>query len=170
MPLPDASLQSLKYAQLELARLPALRRQLEASEALSELDGDEIAYLLELLQGYRLGCGDVLFREGEPAAYMGMLLEGRLIVSKRNEDAAGKPLYRMAAGKVFGEMAMLDGEPRSATLSAAEDCSIAVLSREAFERLCRERPVIGLKLLRRIARLLSQRLRRASGLLVDYLP
>ncbi|MBV8659589.1 MAG: cyclic nucleotide-binding domain-containing protein [Burkholderiales bacterium] len=166
----DKTLKALQLDSLDLARTPALLKQLEVSEVLSELDGGEIGSLATCLKAYTLPARTVLFREGDPASYMGMVLNGRLVVTKRNDDDAGKPLYAMTEGKVFGEMAMLDGEPRSATVMAAVDSTIAVLSREEFERLCRERPIIGLKLMRRLGRLLSQRLRRASGLLVDYLP
>ncbi|WP_374349738.1 Crp/Fnr family transcriptional regulator [Chitinimonas sp.] len=170
MPADDHSLKTLKLEAFDLAGSPALRSKLETSEALSELDGSELLHLASLLKVYQVPAGTQIFKEGDSAAYMGMVLDGRLIVSKRNEEAAGKPLYSMAAGKVFGEMAMLDGEPRSATVMAAVDSTIAVLSRDNFEKLCDSRPIIALKLLRRIGRLLSQRLRRVSGLLVDYLP
>jgi CRP-like cAMP-binding protein len=170
MPLEDHSLKMLRLDALDLAGDTALRRQIEVSEALAELDGGEVAYLASVLKAYAIPAKTVLFREGDAAAYMGMVLEGRLVVTKRNEEDAGKSLYSMTAGKVFGEMAVLDGEPRSATVMAAADTVVAILSRDAFEQLCASRPIIALKLLRRLGRLLSQRLRRVSGLLVDYLP
>jgi len=170
MALEDKSLQTLKLDVFDLLRSPELSSKLDVSEALTELDGGEIKHLAGLLKAFEVPAKTVLFREGDPAGYMGMVLDGRLVVTKRNEEDAGKPLYSMSAGKVFGEMAMLDGEPRSATIMAAVDSTIAVLSRDGFEQLCKDRPVIALKVLRRLGRLLSQRLRRASGLLVDYLP
>jgi CRP-like cAMP-binding protein len=170
MPLEDNSLKTLKLDVFDLLRSPELTSKLDASEALTDLDGAEVRYLAAQLKAFEVPAKTVLFREGDAAGYMGLVLEGRLVVTKRNEEDAGKPLFSMSAGKVFGEMAMLDGEPRSATVMAAVDSLIATLSREAFEQLCKERPVIALKLLRRLGRLLSQRLRRASGLLVDYLP
>jgi CRP-like cAMP-binding protein len=66
-------------------------------------------------------------------------------------------------------MAMIDGERRSATGRASQDTLIAVLSRGRFETLIAERPGLGVRLLIRIARILSQRLRLASGQLVDHL-
>lgn len=170
MPVEDQSLKMLHLDLLDLQADKALRQRLDASEALSELDGGEVAHLVSLLRAYAVPKGTVLFREGDAAGYMGMVLDGRLVVAKANEEDATKPLYSMTAGKVFGEMAMLDGEPRSATVMAAADSVIAVLLREHFEQLCEARPVVALKLLRRLGRLLSQRLRRVSGLLVDYLP
>ncbi len=166
----DTSLKALKLDAFDLLNTPSLHAKLDVSEALTELDGAEIGHLATQLKAFALPAGTVLFKEGEAAGYMGMVLDGRLIVTKRNDEASGKPLYSMSAGKVFGEMAILDGEPRSATVMAPVDTQIALLSREAFDRLCVERPVIALKILRRLGRLLSQRLRRTSGLLVDYLP
>ncbi|QDQ28875.1 cyclic nucleotide-binding domain-containing protein [Chitinimonas arctica] len=170
MAQPDQSLQALKLDSFDLLRTPTLFAELEASEAVKELDGAEVRHLAGLLKAYEVPAGTTIFSEGDAAAYMGMVLDGRLTVSKRNDEASGKPLYSMTAGKVFGEMAILDGEPRSASVTAAATSHIAVLSRDAFDTLCRERPMIALKILRRLGRLLSQRLRRTSGLLVDYLP
>lgn len=147
-----------------------LRRALESSEVLADLDGPELDYLAAQLRIYRLPANGTLFREGEHAGYMGILLQGRLTVEKRADDNKGHALYTMTPGKIFGEMALLDGEPRSATLKATEASLVVTLSREAFEQLCLHKPAIALKIMLKIGRLLSQRLRRASGLLVDHLP
>lgn len=134
------------------------------------MDRSEFDLLAAHLKPVSLERNAVLFREGDMASYMGVVLEGKLYVHKRGDDNINKELYTMTPGKIFGEMALLDGEPRSATLVAGEPTLVAILSREAFDRLCRERPAIGLKIMLRLGRLLSQRLRRVSGLLVDHLP
>jgi CRP-like cAMP-binding protein len=78
-------------------------------------------------------------------------------------------IYVVGPGKAFGEMALVDGEPRSAELRAAKDSEFMLLSQDNFRTLCCSQPTIGLKMLMQISRSLSQRLRRVSGQLVDYL-
>ncbi|MDK2125203.1 Crp/Fnr family transcriptional regulator [Parachitinimonas caeni] len=168
--LQDHSLKTMKVDVFDLLRDKAAREKLDIAEALADLDKQEMNYFAGVIKAYQLPAGTVLFREGDPASYMGVVLDGRLTVSKRNDENTGKPVYSMSVGKMFGEMAILDGEPRSATVTAATDSVIAILSRDAFQALCRDRPGIALKIMLRLGRLLSQRLRRATGLLVDYLP
>jgi CRP-like cAMP-binding protein len=66
-------------------------------------------------------------------------------------------------------MALIDGEPRSATCITAMPCKLVILTKENFLRILAEQPGLGVKIVMKIARLLSQRLRKTSGMLVDYL-
>ena len=75
----------------------------------------------------------------------------------------------MGAGKTLGEMAVVDGEPRSATCVAKRECVLLLLTKDNFQCIVRQRPGLAVKLLVVIAKLLSQRLRQVSGVLVDYL-
>jgi CRP-like cAMP-binding protein len=81
----------------------------------------------------------------------------RLPSSKR-----AKRFFTFGAGAVFGEIALLDGQPRSANVSADEDSEVYCLSCENFERLLHENPQIAAKLLKNLAMVLSHRLRIRS--------
>ncbi|WP_051711234.1 cyclic nucleotide-binding domain-containing protein [Andreprevotia chitinilytica] len=132
-----------------------------------DLDQIELDALVDSIRTYLIPAGEVLFKEGSPAGYLGIVLQGKMRVEKRNDSGEARELYLMGPGKVFGEMAIVDQEPRSATLITIDECVLAVLSRDNFTRLCQDKPGIGVKLLLKISRVLSQRLRRMSGLLVD---
>lgn len=112
--------------------------------------------------------GDVVFHEGDPGSYMIILIEGRMEVSKSGDGGFHLLSYE-GRGRVLGEMALLDREQRSATCVAASDCDLLTINQEGMERLALEFPAIAYKLLFIVARLLSRRLRRTSGMLADFL-
>lgn len=171
----DAALESGDHSldQLELAgsgsRLrDEIREYLRNLEITRELDTDEQDQLGMLLRLYLLPAATDLFRQGDEAGYLGLLLEGAMTVTRQGKP--GTPphtLDTLKPGMVFGEMALLDSAPRSATLRADQPCQIAVLSRRHFRKLCREQPALAVKLLLGLGSVLSQRLRRTSDKLAD---
>ena len=84
---------------------------------------------------------------------MGVVLHGSLSVIHAGHDVIG----HLGDGDVFGEMSLIDDEPRSATLAADEHTEVALLSRGDFRALIRQNPDIALRLMK----ILSGRLREA---------
>lgn len=78
---------------------------------------------------------EVLFEEGDPAGEMYLILSGMVRVSR-----AGVPLAHMESGEFFGEMALLDGVPRSARVSAVLPTQVAVVDAEAFQTMLEAAP------------------------------
>lgn len=165
----DHSLDALELAGIGSSFQEEIRRFLDDLELTRGLESPEQDRLSHILRVYNVPAGHLLFNEGDPAGYLALLLDGRMSVSKKRNDSGSGALYVLAPGKVFGEMALLDQEPRSATVTARTDCQIAVLSRDNFQKLCEERSALSIKLLLGLGRTLSQRLRRVSGQLVDHL-
>jgi CRP-like cAMP-binding protein len=87
-------------------------------------------------------------------------------VFKQDRWNAQRLIAVVAPGQSFGEMSMIDGEPRFATCVAAEPCLIAVLSREDLARIILEQPTLGSKILMELVLMLSQRLRQTSNKLL----
>ncbi|MGQ9370917.1 sensor histidine kinase [Azospirillum sp. ST 5-10] len=96
--------------------------------------------------------GTVLVREGEEGDALYVLLDGVVRVLRR--DPAGNPVEvaRRRAGDCFGEMALVDGAPRSATVAAVTRLRTFVLDRAAFLELVAPSPVLLAKLLRELSR------------------
>jgi CRP-like cAMP-binding protein len=90
-------------------------------------------------------------------------------VIKASQDAQQVELVKLGPGRAFGEMAVLDGEIRSATCMATEDTILLTLSKEALDELLDEHPCIGSRIIRAIAVSMSRRLRLAVGQLVDHI-
>lgn len=141
---------------------------LENIDLLQGLSWRETELLGGYLQAYEAEPGCVVFREGEPGAYLCLLVRGRVRTSKQGSDGEAQVAVE-GKGRSIGEMALIDGEPRSASCEVIEQATLLLLTRTAFERLCEQHPALGCKLVLRIARLMSRRLRITSGRLIDYL-
>jgi CRP/FNR family transcriptional regulator, cyclic AMP receptor protein len=95
--------------------------------------------------------GQAIFAEGDPASEMYVVREGSVILKK-----ADMVVETLGPGAIFGEMALLDSAPRSATAVAGPGCVVAVVDEETFGRLVKQVPGFALELMR----LMAQRLRK----------
>lgn len=110
---------------------------------------------------------EAIFQEGDIGSYMCIVSSGKVSVLKTNQDGENVGIATLQAGRAFGEMAVLDGERRSATCMAASECELLVLSKESLDRMLLDMPAIAANVVRAIAVSLSKRLRMADGKLVD---
>ena len=129
----------------------------------------EVNLLSEFMQVYRTEPGIEIIREGDTGDFLVFLIEGRIEVFKQDKWNTPRLIALIEPGQSFGEMSMIDGEPRFASCVAAETCMIAVLSRESLARIILEQTTLGAKLLMELALMLSQRLRHTSSRLIDYM-
>ena len=129
----------------------------------------EIRVLSQFMQAYRTEPGVEIIREGDAGDFMVFLIEGRIEVFKQDRWNAPRLIAVIAPGQSFGEMSMIDGEPRFASCIAAEPCMIAVLSRDSLARIILEQTTLGAKILMELVLMLSQRLRKTSSKLLAYM-
>jgi len=112
--------------------------------------------------------GEIVIRQGDSDRNLYIVANGTTTVRVR---AAGTErqvrLASYARGTIFGEMALLDRQPRSAPVTADNDVVCYVLSEAAFQALVAERPVIAVRLLANLARELSARLRQANRMISE---
>mgnify|MGYP001411200651 CR=1 FL=1 len=121
--------------------------------------------LLELLNGAEkrvFRSGEAIISEGSSGAHMFVMIEGEARVFKRGDGFKPHDLGVFASGDCFGEMALVDHAPRSATVEAVRDCVLIRIQ----ESDCWNNPVIGSKIFRNIAGILAQRLRELHGLVL----
>jgi CRP-like cAMP-binding protein len=111
---------------------------------------------------------EIVFSEGDPGEYMLILAEGKLSIFKGGEHGS-QLLSHEGRGRIVGEMALLDRERRSATCVAASDCTMLILSGEKMARMASETPMLAYRFMFNLAKLMSRRLRRTSGMLVEFL-
>lgn len=112
--------------------------------------------------------GSVIFNEGDPGDYMLILAEGKLAVFKGGEHGSQLLSYE-GRGRLVGEMALLDHERRSATCVAETDCVFLTLNAAGLEAMAHEHPLLAYRFTHALARLLSRRLRKTSGMLVEFM-
>jgi CRP-like cAMP-binding protein len=130
-------------------------RQVPLFSRLSEADLEGFA---PVLRERRVGRGAVIMMQGERGDALYLLAEGQVKVVLIGEDGREVILSVLGPGSFFGEMALLDDEPRSAHVVVMEDSLLLILRREDFQARLRSSPDVSLALLRE----LSQRLRRAD--------
>ncbi len=125
------------------------------------LDDEAAGKLCQLLEGIDCKAKTVLFRAGEEGNAMYLIEQGKVRISVQATDGHEMTLAELGRGDFFGEMALLDGQRRSADAMVAEDSRLAVLSREHFLSFVRSSPDIALEMLTALA----NRLRRTDQLL-----
>lgn len=143
--------------------------KLERMAMFEDFKRDELTLLVAYLVGQRVDQGAIIFREGERTAHLCLLLEGKLEVYKGAQGGQANKITDVTAGKLIGEISVIDGLPYSATVVASAPSVLVLLSRENLLRICEERARLGNKLLFKIANMLSQRLRQTTGKLIDHL-
>jgi CRP/FNR family cyclic AMP-dependent transcriptional regulator len=152
------------------AHLDEIATLLEGSGYLfREFEWPQIQMLASYMGLYRASQGATIFREGDKGEYMCVVIKGELEMYKEDSQGAKKVVAVMNHGKTIGEMAMVDGEPRSATAVVRQEVLLVALTRDKFLQISLEKPGLATKILLVVARMLSQRLRFTSGELVDYL-
>lgn len=105
-----------------------------------------------------LPSGEILFREGDPADALYMLVSGALGVSVHGHHGEQRRIARIFPPETIGEMALISNAPRSATAVALRDCVLFKLTRTAFDRLIEQSPSVMLYL----SKLLADRLRATT--------
>jgi len=94
--------------------------------------------------------GAILFREGDPGREMFIIQKGKVQVKKR-VGATERILAELSEGDFFGEMALLMGMDRSATVEVIEDSKLLVINPDTFEALLKSNVEIALKMLKKMA-------------------
>jgi len=139
---------------------------LDRLSALEGLTGSEVAVVGALLLRRVYSPGEVVIKEG--SLDRDLFLISRGTVSVRVElpgNGRRRRLASFSAGTVFGEVALLDREPRSATVTADEEAVCYILSEDAFHALVRDHHAIAITLLTNLGRELSRRVRRANAMI-----
>ena len=125
--------------------------------------------LVEFMKVCSGGPGTVLCKEGDTDSFLGILIDGTATVLKSSSNGSQTVIGRLGKDKSFGEMSVLNREPRSATVVAESEVRLIVLPRGEFDRLLETQPKLATRFLLKIARLLSQRLRETTGQLAEHL-
>jgi CRP/FNR family cyclic AMP-dependent transcriptional regulator len=121
-----------------------------------ELGWEDLAHLADAARIRTYRDGEVIVREGDPATGCFMIVSGRVEVSKGAASATPTVLATMGPGEVFGEMAVIDEHPRSATVRALEATECVAIRRADFVESLRRRPGMAAQLLPVLVRRVRQ--------------
>ena len=124
-------------------------------------DADLLA-VAELLRTRTLRRRQVLFREGDRGDEMFLVRRGTMLVSKEITGKVEQVLVRVEAGDFFGEMSLLDGSPRSASVQADTDATLLVLGRDSLQALTDHAPHAAALFFYSMVQVFIERLRRST--------
>jgi len=129
----------------------------------SELADDELELIAGHLSRRAYRQGEVIFVRGDPGSTMYFIESGRVRIVLTSAEGKELVLTILESGDFFGDLALLDGEPRSADALAHDHCRLLLLRQVDFYRALESRPHMAASLLRVMAR----RLRRNADIIED---
>jgi SulP family sulfate permease len=135
---------------------------LEKIGTLRHFEPKDIAVLRGHLKRKVYRSGDMVFRQGDPGRELFLVTRGTASAFLDQNDGHNIRLATFAPGTVFGELAILDKGPRSASIAADTELTCHSLSDEGFAALSVSAPAVAIKLLQNLGHELSGRLRRAN--------
>ncbi len=109
--------------------------------------------------------GQVIFNEGNRSDYAFIIEDGQVEVSRKRKDGNIEVVDILGRNDIFGEMGMIDGRPRSATVTALENSKVTLISRDDLNAMTRKDPKAWFP----IVKAMSARLRRSTTKEKKYL-
>lgn len=140
---------------------------LKCVDLFQDLDDNEITALIAKAKEERHEDKHFVFKETELGDAMFVVLDGTVKIVKMVAGNKFKTLVALGVGDFFGEMALLDGQPRSASAMSHGVARVLRIGREEFSALMTENPYLGLKVVIRLARNLTDRLRKTNEQVVE---
>ena len=133
------------------------------------LEGHSLDRLIDLLEERTFDSGETIFAEGELGRTMYVLREGEVEVSRRSDTGHRVPIVRLGSGETFGEMTLVELQPRSGTVVARKKSRTYSLTNMDLYFLYREVIYAYVIILQNICRMLSRRLRKADSRIVEFI-
>jgi predicted acylesterase/phospholipase RssA/CRP-like cAMP-binding protein len=120
------------------------------TDLVGSADRSVVQDVVDRVRWRRLAAGETLFEQGDPSDSAYFVVGGRVMVLIRNDDGTEQPVRELGRGEVVGELGLLDRAPRSATVRAVRDTTLAAFSTEAFEEMVSQSPALMLSVTRGI--------------------
>jgi CRP/FNR family transcriptional regulator len=127
------------------------------------LDADSAAALEKMLTTRSVGKGHVVFSEGDEGDRLFIVLDGKVKITRAAADGRENLIAVLGSAEMFGELSLFDPGPRTASVSAVTDATLASLDHDDLRPLLLERPGVAVELLQALA----QRLRRTNEAMAD---
>jgi len=125
----------------------AVISMLEKSSLWSGIGRQDFKAIVRVAKQQEFESGDTIVRKGEEGAGFYLILDGAVEIRSN-----GNTLSRLGPGQFFGEMSVVDAQPRSADVVAVEPSRVLLLSAWSFKSLVSERPMIAVKMLQEFVR------------------
>lgn len=134
-----------------------------------DLRAVSLKLLLDHLEEQTFASGQIVFAEGDRGRTMYVIREGTVEVRRRSSAGEGVPIVVLGPGETFGEMTLIELEPRSATVVATKKTIVYSLTNYDLFNLYKNDNYAYVIILQNICRMVSRRLRKADSRIADFL-
>ncbi|RPI69231.1 MAG: cyclic nucleotide-binding domain-containing protein, partial [Ignavibacteriales bacterium] len=118
--------------------------------------------LLNIIHTRKYLSGEYIFYQGDPGIGLYLINEGEVVIQRTNESGEIIPLATFMEGDFFGELALVDGEKRSASAIAKTNCVLSVIFKPDLDEFIEAYPRKGIKILQGISQIVAVRLRKLN--------
>lgn len=136
-----------------------LQKSLQSIPLFESLSKRDLSLLLNIIHRRSYLAGEYIFYQGDPGIGLYVIREGEVKIIRSGDDSAELNLATFTKGDFFGELALVDGERRSASAVAITDVKAAVIFKPDLDEFIEKYPRKGIKILTGIAHIIATRLR-----------
>lgn len=145
--------------------LEDLIRHVEIFDGLETRDVNKV---LKIASGKKFAKGDLVFQEGDVGDCFYLIIEGSVEITKKMPDGRSEIMATLREGDYFGEMALLDGDPRSASVTAIEETKLLEVRNSQFIKIIMNDDNFARKVLWAFCTTFARRLRHTNQLLGQF--
>ena len=135
---------------------------LKQSPIFADLSGEELQKVAGATKEKTFPEGGTIFTESMAGQSLFLIRSGNVKISKMLGEGDERTLAILGPGECFGEMAIVDGGPRSASAVVVKKAEVLTLDKKDFQSLCEGNPKLGYKLMTNLTRVMVKRLRGAQ--------
>ena len=128
---------------------------------------EELETVASYIRRQQLDPGEILFNQWDRAECVYFVETGALKVLTKKGPDEYESVASLRRGRSIGEMCLIDNFPRPATVQSTSETTVAIFTQTDFERLMADHHDLGIKILKGLARLMAQNLRKTSSRLAD---
>ena len=133
----------------------------------TDLKPRELAEVEKIMHRRRYKKSEPIIRMGDPGLGMYIIAKGSVDIIEEDNKGGSRTLAKLKDGSFFGDLALLDESPRSASAISNEECDIIGFFRPDFLDLLDRKPKLGIKVLLALAKTIGERLRRTDEMLME---
>jgi rhodanese-related sulfurtransferase len=134
-----------------MATLDDTRRRLSETAVFRDMPQDMVGEIAKVVEHRVLPPGAVIFERGDPGDSFWMIQSGRVRVFRSDQEGVEITLSRLGPGQSFGEIALLTGELRSASVETLEETHALVLTKDQFDQVLKSHPEVSLTFIKQLS-------------------
>lgn len=139
-----------------------LKNSLKSIPIFNELTKSDLNSLIKIIHNRTFVAGEYIFHQADPGIGLYIIREGEVEIKRSNDFGKTNTLAVFSKGDFFGELALVDGEKRSASAIAKTPCKISVIFKPDLDEFIEKYPKKGIKILTGISTILALRLRKLN--------